>query len=79
MNGASEATEEERCSCGGVIVFDDENGIAHCYSCQSHESYTTPALRERALKPKTAPQRTDPEWFDHDLRERLTNHTKYGF
>jgi hypothetical protein len=40
-------TEEERCNCGGVIVFDDENGVAHCYRCGSHESYTTPALRER--------------------------------
>ena len=40
---------EELCDCGGVIIFDDQNGVAHCNSCGSRESYTTtPAMRAKA-------------------------------
>ncbi len=34
--------DSERCDCGATLIFDDENGIAHCPSCKSHESYIPP-------------------------------------
>lgn len=35
----SEPTEADRCNCGGMVTFDDFEGVARCQRCGSAESY----------------------------------------
>lgn len=44
---------EERCNCGGLIIFDDDNGVARCPDCGSRESYTV-NKRFRVIPPTVA-------------------------